>query len=253
MKAIKYLLTLIVFFAVSCMPSFAIKIGLIENVPFSYVATSTEGYIIDTKTNKSIYRINPMKPYKFMAKNNFVVIESAGHEYNLGASKIQVRPTGKGFCSAKKRWYRGELIVMAFERIKTTHEIRMRLLNELNIKYQEYYLCPMGMDWMTGVYDNESGIFLTQIYKIPDGLSHAGDCYEYAVLLDDGRCFRVTANGDNKPFFKLPPKFTNLTDLILSATIAYGYNLEAYRFRLTLDQSEVNRITEEMNSRAKIL
>ena len=54
-------------------------------------------------------------------------------------------------------------------------------------------------------------------------------------------------------FFKLPPKFTNLTDLILSATIAYGYNLEAYRFRLTLDQSEVNRITEEMNSMAKIL
>lgn len=146
-----------------------------------------------------------------------------------------------------------ELIVMAFKRIKTTHEIRMRLLNQLNIKYKEYYICPIGMDWMTGVYDNESGIFLTQIYKIPDGLSHAGDCYEYAVLLDDGRGFRVTANGDNKTFFMLPPKFTNLTDLILSATIAYGYNLEAYKFRLTLDQSEVNRITEEMNSKAKIL
>ena len=58
-----------------------------------------------------------------------------------------------------------ELIVMAFERIKTTHEIRMRLLNQLNIKYKDYYICLVGMDWMTGVYDNESGIFLTQIYK----------------------------------------------------------------------------------------
>lgn len=113
MKAIKYLLTLIVFFAVSCMPSFAIKIGLIDSVPFSYIATSTEGYIIDTKSGKSIYRINPMKRYKFTAKNNSVVIESAGHEYNLGVSKIQVRPTNKGFCSAKKRWYRGEFIVRA--------------------------------------------------------------------------------------------------------------------------------------------
>ena len=112
MKAIKLLLTVFIFFAVS-LPSHAIKIGLIDNVPFSYIGTSTEGVIIDTKTNKNIYRVLAMKPYKFKAKNNAIYVEYGGHEYNLGASVVQLRPSNNGFCAAKKRWYRGEFIVRA--------------------------------------------------------------------------------------------------------------------------------------------
>lgn len=110
MKAIKLLITLFIFFAMS-LPSYAIKIGLVDGVPFTYVGTSTEGYIIDTRTNKSIYRIKDMQPYKFRAKGRQIVIEVGNKEYSLGSDWIQVQPQNDGFCCVKKRWYRGELVL----------------------------------------------------------------------------------------------------------------------------------------------
>ena len=110
MKAIKLLITLFIFFAMS-LPSYAIKIGLVDGVPFTYVGTSTEGYIIDTRTNKSIYRIKDMQPYKFRAKGCQIVIEVGNKEYSLGSDWIQVQPQNDGFCCVKKRWYRGELVL----------------------------------------------------------------------------------------------------------------------------------------------
>lgn len=126
MNIIKFILTLLVYVTVST-PTYAIKIGLIDSVPFTYIGTSTQGYIIDTNTNKSIYRIEAMKPYKFKAKKNVVIIESGSHEYNLGASMVQVRPIDNGFCSVKQKWYRGEFILKAVNG-------NLTVINNLNLE-----------------------------------------------------------------------------------------------------------------------
>lgn len=126
MKIMRFLIVLLSFFIFS-QPSHAIKIGLLDSVPFTYIGTSNEGHIIDTKSNKSIYRIQSMKPYKFKAKKNIIVIQVGAQEYNLGANMVQIRPSENGFCAVKKRWYRGELIVKA-------NNGNLTVINNLNIE-----------------------------------------------------------------------------------------------------------------------
>lgn len=126
MKRFKFILAVLIFMF-TILPGHAIKIGLIDSTPFSYIGTSTEGYIIDTKTNKSIYRIQAMKPYKFKVKKNAVIIEAGSQEYNLGSDMVQIRPTNNGFCCAKKKWYRGELILKA-------NEGNLIVINNLNLE-----------------------------------------------------------------------------------------------------------------------
>ncbi len=126
MRVLKFLIACFIFSA-TLSPCYAIKVGLIDNVPFSYAGTSTEGVIIDTHSGKSIYRIEAMKPYKLKVSRNSVVIEAGSQEYNLGTNIIQIRPSNNGFCCAKKKWYRGELIVRA-------NSGNLTVINNLNLE-----------------------------------------------------------------------------------------------------------------------
>ncbi len=126
MQVIRFLVIFLIFFLTS-LPSEAIKIGLIDATPYSYIGTSTEGYLIDTKTNKSLYRIEPMKPYKFSVRRNSIIVEVNSKEYNLGTDIIQVRPVDNGLCCAKKRWYRGELILR-------TNGSKLTVINNLQLE-----------------------------------------------------------------------------------------------------------------------
>lgn len=45
-----------------------------------------------------------------------------------------------------------------------------------------------NINWTTGVYDNESGIFLTKIYYVSDGIERCGiDYHSYIVITDEQR------------------------------------------------------------------
>ena len=126
MRVVRLFIFLCAFLLLS-IPANAIKIGLIDSTPITYVGTSTIGDVIDIKTKKIICKLEAMQPYKFKAKKNKIYIQTNRQEYNLSSDFIAIRPTNKGFCSAKNRWYRGELILSA-------QNGNLTVINNLNIE-----------------------------------------------------------------------------------------------------------------------
>lgn len=92
-------------------PAQAIKIGLLTNVETVRLGTSTYAPVINSRTNRTIYTLDPMRNYEFKAYNNYILIKVGGKYYNLDTDEIAVRPMDNGFVSAKNKWYRGIFIV----------------------------------------------------------------------------------------------------------------------------------------------
>lgn len=177
MKAIRFLIGIFIFFAIA-LPSHAIKIGLLDSVPFTYIGTSNEGFIIDTASNKSIYRIQAMKPYKFKAQKNAVIIQTGSQEYNLGASMIQVRPGQNGFCGVKKRWYRGELIVRA-------NNDTLVVINNLNIEEYIRGVVPSEMPSKWNIEAHKAQAIAARSYAIANLGKRASHGYDLKDTPED--------------------------------------------------------------------
>ena len=101
------------FMLVFIQPVFAhdIKIGLITNVSSLRLGTSTYAPVINSRTNKTIYMLDPMRNYEFRADSNNILIKIGGKYYSLDTDEIAVRPDYDGYVSAKSKWYRGIFIV----------------------------------------------------------------------------------------------------------------------------------------------
>ena len=90
----------------------AIKIGIVDGASEAVIGTSKPASLYRSGMEKPIYQIEAMKPYRVKAMGDSIGIQIGGKYFNLGLSKIIVTPTSKGFISTKKRWYRGEFIVI---------------------------------------------------------------------------------------------------------------------------------------------
>lgn len=110
MKYVKFAL-LILFVFIMPLRAEAMKIGLLDGVKEATVGTSTTGVLINAADNNPFYKIEAMKAYVFKAKGDVIAVEIGGRFYNLNVKKIVVKPTGKGYITAKKRWYRGGFII----------------------------------------------------------------------------------------------------------------------------------------------
>jgi len=107
----KILLTILLYFLLIT-PSFAIRIGLQDGVNYAVVGTSVEGGIADRNTNKILLRTTARKPYEIRPYEGILAVRIDGRFYKLKTNIISVQtPEYKYFVSAKRRWYRGELIV----------------------------------------------------------------------------------------------------------------------------------------------
>lgn len=177
MKAIRFLVGVFIFFTVA-LPSHAIKIGLLDSVPFTYIGTSNEGHIIETASNKSIYRIQAMKPYKFKAKKNTVVIQVGSQEYNLGSGMIQIRPSENGFCGVKKRWYRGELIVRAYND-------NLTVINNINIEEYLRGVVPSEMPSKWNIEAHKAQAIAARSYAIANLGKRAARGYDLKDTPED--------------------------------------------------------------------
>lgn len=105
-------LILVLFHNSACLRAEAIKIGLLDGVSEAVIGTSKPANLLQSGTYKSFYVLEAMKPYRFKAMGDSVGIEINGRVFNLSMSRVIVRPQNKGFISTKKRWYRGEFIVL---------------------------------------------------------------------------------------------------------------------------------------------
>ena len=89
----------------------AIKIGLQDKIAQTILATSDGGIIVNNETGSPIGTVKKMKPYKFKAAGNSIVLIS-DKDKNMHTSSITLLPDN-GFVSVKKKWYRGKLILTA--------------------------------------------------------------------------------------------------------------------------------------------
>lgn len=115
MKYLKFFtisLLLLLFQNGLCQKAEAIKIGLLDGVNEAFIGTSKPANLLQSGTYKSFYVLEAMKPYKFKAMGDSIGVEINGKVFNLSMSRVIVRPQNKGFISTKKRWYRGEFIVI---------------------------------------------------------------------------------------------------------------------------------------------
>lgn len=108
------LLTLIILFTtlfIFTPPCFAIKIGIQQGMSRICVGTSTQGEIINGKTNRFLYKMAAMKAYDLKPYKNSIGIKIGDEYYDLGSNYVVLKPSDAGFVSAKRKWYRGCLIV----------------------------------------------------------------------------------------------------------------------------------------------
>lgn len=111
MKKFLILAAIILIQITSAIPCFAIKIGLVNGVSTSYFGTSSQGQIINARTNRLLYKTSAMKPYEIRAYKGGIAIKILGDYFDLKTDYIVIKPNSGGFISTKSKWYRGEFIV----------------------------------------------------------------------------------------------------------------------------------------------
>ena len=111
MRKITVLLIVFAVQLVFTLPCFAIKIGLVNGVDKSYIGASTQGQIVNARTNKLLYTMAAMKAYEFRTYNNSIAIKILGKYFNLNTDYIVIRTAANGFISVKGKWYRGFFII----------------------------------------------------------------------------------------------------------------------------------------------
>ena len=121
----------------------------------------------------------------------------------------------------------------------------------LNPEYRiKYDLDLDNINWTDGVYDNESGISLTLIYYVSDGISRCDtDYYSYIAITDKDDIFRVDNNMINgKDWdFSIPEKYTNFSDKVKEGIEFYSGN--HYKSRRNLSEEKQEELEEIMYDR----
>ena len=92
-------------------PSHAIKIGIITGASQIGIGSSNETSIIDANTNKTVCKIDAMKGYELIPYKNTMAIRLNGKFYQIYSDNIVLKPAKDGCVNAKRKWYRGFLII----------------------------------------------------------------------------------------------------------------------------------------------
>lgn len=141
-----------------------------------------------------------------------------------------------------------------FQFVCTTDELREKMFDYLKPEYKSKYdLDVTGINWTTGVYDKESGIFLTLIYSVSDGIARCGVNYHsYIVITGNGNIFQAANNDEyekRRYDFRIPEQYKELTDMVKKG-IDYYENAYEYRKLLSEDtRKKLKAIDDIMDDR----
>lgn len=111
MKRIILAFTLFLLAINASSPCYAIKIGLQTAVDRIGVGSSKDTSIIDANTNKTVCKLDAMKGYEIIPYKNTMAIRLNGKFYQIYSDNIVIKPPEGGFINAKRKWYRGFLII----------------------------------------------------------------------------------------------------------------------------------------------
>lgn len=145
---------------------------------------------------------------------------------------------------------------MPFEFIMTPKEIREIIFNYLKPEYKSSFGDKAGkINWTTGVYNREAGIFLTKINTIRESIARETvncDRYTYIVITMNGDIYTID-HGDEYNFvsnnmIRPQGQYASL-DLLQEGIEKYQ---ELYNYRKSLNSEEdkmLKAISEEMDDR----
>lgn len=111
MKKLLLLFAILIINIAAANPSHAIKIGLITDATQVGVGSSNATSIIDANTNKTVCKIEAMKGYEIIPYKNTMAIRLNGKYYQIYSDNIVLKPAQGGFVNAKRKWYRGHLVI----------------------------------------------------------------------------------------------------------------------------------------------
>lgn len=146
--------------------------------------------------------------------------------------------------------------IVGFQSVCTTNELRELMFDFLKPEYKEYNpeydLNVSNINWTTGVYDKESGIFLTRIYYVSDFITRCEVTYHrYIVITDNGNIFTVDNDEHEKRRydFRIPKQYEMLTDKVKEG-IDFYENDYVYRESLSEDKrKQLKSIADTMDDR----
>ena len=125
MRKILFLIFLIL---ISINPAHAIKIGLQTDVSAAGIGVSTDGVIINARSNRTVTELKGMKGYLIVPRsNNRMAIKNKDGYFEINTDRIVIKPNSTGFVCAKRKWYRGILIIQARNNALT-------VINELDLE-----------------------------------------------------------------------------------------------------------------------
>lgn len=157
-------------------------------------------------------------------------------------------------------FYRKELEKLIYQKTEgfqfvcTTDELREKMFEFLKPEYKSRHDRDItSINWTTGVYDKENGIFLTMIYYLSDGIARCGvNYYSYIIITDDGNIFKVTNNDEyeKKTYdFRIPKQYETLTDIIKRGIEFYGNSYEYNRYLSNDIRKKLKTIHNTMDDR----
>lgn len=160
----------------------------------------------------------------------------------------------------KLEFYRKELDRRIFNKVEgfgfvlTTDEQREKIFAFLKPEYTTINdLDVMNINWTTGVYDKDSGIFLTLIYYVSDGLARCGvNFYSYIVICDSGDIFTVENNDEweKRTYdFRIPEQYSSLSEKVKEGIEFYKNRFEYRKFLSEDIRSRLKAIESVMDDR----
>ncbi len=128
----------------------------------------------------------------------------------------------------------------------TTDEMREKIFDFLKSEYgSKDNLDIYNINWTDGVYDKESGIFLTLIYYVSNLITRCDmEYYSYIVIIDDD-IFKVdnNRNYDKGGYdFSIPVKYSDFSNKIKEGIRFYDSN--HYIFRINLIEEKGKELRE---------
>ena len=131
----------------------------------------------------------------------------------------------------------------------TTDEMRKKMLSYLYLKGQ---LVKDKMNWATGVYKKDAGIFITQTYRQGPGREIYDEKQRYIAMMDDGSIFAINAvhKYTGNYVIMVPKEYEKLTNVIKEGLEMYKHTPE---YRRGLSDEEMQQVVDINERMAKLV
>ncbi len=169
----KFLFVFILFIC-SFNPAFAIKIGLLTDVSSAGIGTSGDGVIIDARSNHTVVELRQMRGYVIVPRKNHMAIKINGEYKDINTDRIVIKSYQDGFVSAKKKWYRGRLIIQ-------NRNGRLTVINDVDIENYLKGVIPSEMPTSWDVEAHKAQAIAARSYALANLGKRANKGYD----LDD--------------------------------------------------------------------